>query len=230
MDLESGRRLRAPPESCRRALSEDRQHHHRQRVLVRPGIPVSPPVRRAHGVQQVRRRVVLEVLDDRRAPAGAAARGRPCLGWACTGSATIFRRRTSSVSVLTRRATTKSSTASGIRCVGGSGTYRPIPWLNLTAGVNYLNPSIDAFSEEESLLRVFGPAEAPGALVQPDFYRYSAAIDVNRRVPTGNPRRGGQYVLWYNRYDDADLDLFSFNRSTARDDRRHCTNPLRGRR
>jgi hypothetical protein len=96
--------------------------------------------------------------------------------------------------------------------VGGFGTYRPIPWLNLTAGVNYLNPSIDAFSEEESLLRVFGPAEAPGALVQPDFYRYSAAIDVNRRVPTGNPRRGGQYVLSYNRYDDADLDLFSFNR------------------
>ena len=96
--------------------------------------------------------------------------------------------------------------------VGGFGTYRPIPWLNLTAGVNYLNPSIDAFSEEESLLRVFGPAEAPGALVQPDFYRYSASIDVNRRVPIGNPRRGGQYVLAYNRYDDTDRDLFSFNR------------------
>jgi hypothetical protein len=96
--------------------------------------------------------------------------------------------------------------------IGAYGTYRPIPWLNLTAGVDHLNPDIDAISEELSLLRVFGPDEAPGALVQPDFFRYSATIDVNRRVPSGNARRGGRYILTYQRYDDTELDLFSFNR------------------
>jgi hypothetical protein len=96
--------------------------------------------------------------------------------------------------------------------LGGYGTVRPIPWLNLTAAVDYLNPDIDAISEEESLLRVFGPADAPGVLLQPDFYRYTAAVDVNRRVPVGNPRRGGRYAVTYYRYDDSELDLFSFNR------------------
>ena len=61
-------------------------------------------------------------------------------------------------------------------------------------------------------MRVFGPADAPGVLVQPDFYRYTATIDVNTRVPRGNPRRGGQYALTYQRYDDTGRDLFSFNR------------------
>jgi Omp85 superfamily domain len=96
--------------------------------------------------------------------------------------------------------------------LGGYGTYRPIPWLNLTGAVDYLNPDIDAISEEDSLLRVFSPADAPGVLVQPEFYRYSAAVDVNRRVPLGNPRRGGRYAVTYYRYDDTQSDLFSFNR------------------
>lgn len=96
--------------------------------------------------------------------------------------------------------------------IGGYGTVRPIPWLNLTAAVDYLNPDIDAISEDDSLLRVFGPQDAPGVLVQPDFYRYTAAVDVNRRVPVGNPRRGGRYAVTYYRYDDSELDLFSFNR------------------
>jgi hypothetical protein len=96
--------------------------------------------------------------------------------------------------------------------LGGFGTYRPMPWLHLTAGVDYLNPDIDAISEEDSLLRVFGPADAPGVLIQPDFYRYTAMVDVNRRAPLGNPRRGGRYALTYYRYDATERDLFSFNR------------------
>jgi outer membrane protein assembly factor BamA len=96
--------------------------------------------------------------------------------------------------------------------VGGYGTVRPASWLNLTGGVDYLNPAIDAFSEDDSLLRVFSPSDAPGVLVQPDFYRYTATIDVNTRNPRGNPRRGGQYTLRYQRYDDTGRDLFSFDR------------------
>jgi outer membrane protein assembly factor BamA len=37
-------------------------------------------------------------------------------------------------------------------------------------------------------------------------------VDVNRRVPLGNPRRGGRYAVTYYRYDDTERDLFSFNR------------------
>jgi len=59
---------------------------------------------------------------------------------------------------------------------------------------------------------VFSPSDAPGVLVQPDFYRYTATIDVNTRNPRGNPRRGGQYTLRYQRYDDTGRDLFSFDR------------------
>jgi hypothetical protein len=96
--------------------------------------------------------------------------------------------------------------------LGGYGTVRPMPWLDLTAGVDYLNPDIDALSEDDSLLRVFSPADAPGVLVQPDFFRYSATVDVNTRVPRGNARRGGRYSITYRRYEDTETDLFSFNR------------------
>jgi outer membrane protein assembly factor BamA len=96
--------------------------------------------------------------------------------------------------------------------IGGYGTVRPMSWLNLSAGVDYLNPAIDAITEDDSLLRVFSPADAPGVLVQPEFYRYTATIDVNMRNPRGNPRRGGQYALTYQRYDDTGRDLFSFDR------------------
>jgi outer membrane protein assembly factor BamA len=95
---------------------------------------------------------------------------------------------------------------------GGYGTVRPMSWLNLTAGVDYYSPHIDAISEEESLLTVFSPADAPGVLVQPDFFRYSGTVEVNNRFPLGNPRRGGRYAITYHRYDDSELDLFSFNR------------------
>jgi hypothetical protein len=96
--------------------------------------------------------------------------------------------------------------------LGGYGTVRPMPWLNLTAGVDYYNPDIDAISEDDSLLRVFDPADAPGVLVQPDFFRYSGTVEVNNRFPLGNPRRGGRYAVTYHRYDDREIDLFSFNR------------------
>jgi hypothetical protein len=96
--------------------------------------------------------------------------------------------------------------------LGGYGTVRPMPWLNLTAAVDYYSPHIDAISEEESLLNVFSPTDAPGVLVQPDFFRYSGTVEVNNRFPLGNPRRGGRYAITYHRYDDSEIDLFSFNR------------------
>jgi hypothetical protein len=37
-------------------------------------------------------------------------------------------------------------------------------------------------------------------------------LDVNNRAPLGNPRRGGRYAVTFHRYDDTEIDLFSFNR------------------
>jgi outer membrane protein assembly factor BamA len=96
--------------------------------------------------------------------------------------------------------------------LSGYATYRPISWLHLNSGIDHLNPDIDALGDEDNLLLVFGPAEAPGVLFQPDFFKYWASIDVNRRVPSGNPRQGGRYAITYERYDDSERDLFSFNR------------------
>jgi outer membrane protein assembly factor BamA len=96
--------------------------------------------------------------------------------------------------------------------IGGSGVVRPMTWLNLSAGIDHLQPNINTTTEPGSLLSVFDPSQAPGVLEQPDYLRYTAMVDVNYRVPRGNPRRGGRYALTYHRYDDTESDLFSFNR------------------
>ena len=100
----------------------------------------------------------------------------------------------------------------GNTVIGGSGAYRPTTWLNLTAGVDHLQPTVTATTEPGSLLSIFDPSQAPGVMGQPDYFRYSAMVDVNTRIPRGNPRRGGRYALGYQRYADNEGDLFSFNR------------------
>jgi outer membrane protein assembly factor BamA len=96
--------------------------------------------------------------------------------------------------------------------IGGSGTIRPTSWLNLSAGIDHLQPNLNTTTEPGSLLSVFDPLQAPGVLEQPDYLKYTAMVDVNMRVPRGNPRRGSRYALTYQRYDDTESNLFSFNR------------------
>jgi outer membrane protein assembly factor BamA len=96
--------------------------------------------------------------------------------------------------------------------IGGSGTVRPTTWLNLSAGVDHLRPTITATTEPESLLSVFDPSQAPGVLDQPQYLRFTSVVDVNLRQPRGNPRRGGQYKVSHQRYNDNEGNLFSFDR------------------
>jgi hypothetical protein len=96
--------------------------------------------------------------------------------------------------------------------VGGSGTFRPTRWLNLTAGIDHLNPSVEATTEPGEILSVFDGSQAPGVLEQPRFLKYRTMVDVNMREPRGNPRRGGRYAVSYERFTDTDDDLYSFNR------------------
>jgi hypothetical protein len=96
--------------------------------------------------------------------------------------------------------------------VGAAGGARPISWLTLGAGVDYLTPSIGAGRDGRTLGELFDASQAPGLDIQPDFVRWEMSADINAREPRGNPRRGGQYKVVYERFDDRDLRRFDFQR------------------
>jgi outer membrane protein assembly factor BamA len=96
--------------------------------------------------------------------------------------------------------------------IGTSGTYRPTPWLNVGVGVDHLSPRVRAESGIGEILSIFDPSQLPGALAQPEVFKYQASVDVNTREPRGNPRRGGRYALTYQRFDDSNVGRFSFDR------------------
>ena len=58
----------------------------------------------------------------------------------------------------------------------------------------------------------FDPTELPGALAQPDYFKYEGTLALNYREPRGNPRRGGRYGLSYQRFEDTAGGRFSFDR------------------
>ena len=95
--------------------------------------------------------------------------------------------------------------------VGASATYRPTRWLNLGVGVDHLRPDARPTTGDDGLLTRFEPSEAPGLFDRPRYLRYTSTIDVNTREPRGNPRRGGQYKLTHQRYNDNEDNLFSFD-------------------
>ena len=78
---------------------------------------------------------------------------------------------------------------------GASGTYRPTPWLNIGGGIEHFSPTIRAETGVGEILSIFDPSQLPGALAQPEIFKYQASVDVNTRQPRGNPRRGGRYAL-----------------------------------
>jgi hypothetical protein len=113
--------------------------------------------------------------------------------------------------------------------VGGSAAVRPSSWLTVSGGADFLNPDINAREDEEdSIGSRFDDSSAPGLVVQPKFMRYEAAVDVNHRVPRGNPRSGGRYLFTYQRFDDQDSNAYSFQRAEV--DVQHYVSLLRNRR
>jgi len=97
--------------------------------------------------------------------------------------------------------------------VGAAAGVRPVPWLVVGAKLDHLTPSVGpGGSEGRSIRQVFFPSAAPGLDLQPDFLRYEFSADVNLREPRGNPRRGGQYKIAYQWFDDRDLARYNFHR------------------
>jgi hypothetical protein len=99
--------------------------------------------------------------------------------------------------------------------VGATTGVRPAAWLSLGGGVEYLTPRVDAGEDDRSIEQLFDAATAPGLDGQPDFVRGVAFVEVNSRMPRGNPRRGGRYALSIARYDDRGSGRYSFRRIDA---------------
>jgi len=99
--------------------------------------------------------------------------------------------------------------------VGGGGAVRPMPWLPVGGGIDFLAPQIGTSREGQTIGTRFDETTAPGLSVQRDFVRYQAFADVNYREPRGNPRSGGRYAVAIERFEDTSGDRFSFRRVEA---------------
>jgi outer membrane protein assembly factor BamA len=100
--------------------------------------------------------------------------------------------------------------------IGGTAAIRPMRWLSVGGGMDYLTPHIGPSDADPTIGTLFDSATAPGLNAQPDFLRYRAFADLNYRQPLGNPRRGGRYALTFEQFDDLNgEDRYSFHRLEA---------------
>jgi hypothetical protein len=112
--------------------------------------------------------------------------------------------------------------------VGGSAALRPASWLTMRGGADFLDPRIRSLDQTDSIVTRFDDSTAPGLAVQPNFMRYEGAVDVNVSDPPNNARQGGRYLFTYQRFDDLDNNLYSFQRAEV--DLRQYISLLRNRR
>ena len=86
----------------------------------------------------------------------------------------------------------------------------------LTAGVRggYLDPSIGSGTDKRmpSTDEVFSPFNVPGLAQQPTFTFVEPFVEFSNTDPPLNPTSGSRVRLTYSRYNDRDLDRFSFQR------------------
>lgn len=88
--------------------------------------------------------------------------------------------------------------------------------LTLGGGLEFLQPRIGNGKDDglPSIRDVFDEQSAPGLLMQPDFVRSSAFVDIDSRQPL-NARKGGWYRAEFSHYRDRDLGAYTFNRLDA---------------
>jgi Omp85 superfamily domain len=86
----------------------------------------------------------------------------------------------------------------------------------LTAGANlgYLDPSVGSGTDTRmpSTDEIFGPEEVPGLNAQPAYGVIEPFVEFATFDRAINDRAGGRYRLSFTRYEDRDLDQFSFSR------------------
>ena len=103
-------------------------------------------------------------------------------------------------------------------------------WLSMGGGVAYLNPSVTTGKDQNypSIEEEFTDDDAPGLLVQPDFFRERVFAQLDFATPIDNPRTGGRYLITYSYFNDSELDQYSFERWEF--DAQQYVSFLRGRR
>jgi hypothetical protein len=103
----------------------------------------------------------------------------------------------------------------GSTTLGGAGGFRPIRWLSLGTGIDYLGPRVGGGTGDRPISTLFDASSAPGLGANTNFVRYELFADLNYRDPQGNPRRGGKYRIGYQYFDDRDLNRYGFRRFEA---------------
>lgn len=98
--------------------------------------------------------------------------------------------------------------------VQGRAMFTPVPWFNTGVRVGRTNVSIGPgtdprFPTTEDL---FTAVTAPGLLDDPTFLYTDLFATVDTRDQPGNARAGGYYGIFWRRYNESDLDRYSFDR------------------
>jgi hypothetical protein len=92
--------------------------------------------------------------------------------------------------------------------------WRPTPrhvTTNFGLGMLLVNVGPGTRDSIPSTESVYGPSQAPGIDVQPNFVVAGSFVDVDFRDNPGNPHKGTHATLLYERYSALSLDQFSFN-------------------
>ena len=177
-----------------------------QRLRVRSGVPEAA-VWRARRLQHVRRRLLQEVLDARRAAHDARSSPAAVSSRTCTRSATTFReedffglgpdsQREDHVDLRTAQHRRSARPAASVPCRGSRSAERRPP--------HAVDQGQELRAPRSAALRV---QHVPGLIAQPDFLRYGSLCRREHCASRAATRaRGGRYALAYQRFDDRDLD------------------------
>ncbi len=89
----------------------------------------------------------------------------------------------------------------------------------LTTGIaiSHLSPSVGPGTDKRmpSIEQTFAPVTLPGFAEQPAFAVIEPFLEYSTADPPLNPTAGGRYRVTFSRFNDRDLDRFSFNRWTT---------------
>jgi outer membrane protein assembly factor BamA len=88
----------------------------------------------------------------------------------------------------------------------------PTPWLRFGTRIGRIDTGVGPGTDSRfpSIEEVFGPAEAPGLQVQPDYTVGDVFATVDTRDQPGNARSGGLYSLTWRHYADEGSTRFGF--------------------
>ncbi|HJR57915.1 MAG TPA: BamA/TamA family outer membrane protein [Vicinamibacterales bacterium] len=97
--------------------------------------------------------------------------------------------------------------------VQGRAMFKPADWLNAGVRLGRMNVSIGPGTDGRfpSIEERFADADAPGLAAQPDYTYGDLFATLDTRDQPGNAREGAYIGVLWRRYNDQDLDRYSFH-------------------